>query len=57
MKIVNETEISITHENAQGARITSLKSCPHGVNVFQDGKWDLALCKDCSERRKRSFEV
>ncbi len=54
MKLIYEDEIQVCHETAFGGTTTSLKKCPHGINVWSNG-WDLSLCKDCNqpERSKR----
>ena len=54
MKLVYEDDFQVAHEDINGGRITSLKKCRHGVNIW-DGKWNYSLCKDCSqpERSKR----
>ena len=54
MKLMHEDKIQVLHQSELGGTITSLKKCPHGINVWNSG-WDLSLCKDCNqpERSKR----
>ena len=51
---IYEDEISVCFESDNGGTITSLKKCPHGINVWNNG-WDLSLCIKCNqpERSKR----
>ena len=54
MKLIYEDQISVSHEDKNGGTITSLKKCPHGINLWNQF-WDLSLCKECNqpERSKR----